>query len=106
MGAKQDIGLRLVHASANFAGQGVNDVKRTMNVASVTHRGTGLYTINFATPAKDAYYCVAVSNRANRAPGIDGATPVRTMTAVNIQNTQPMISTNEDAFDMSVIIFF
>lgn len=108
MAVEVDHTPRIVHASVNFyynVGGGAIAIRRSFNVASVTRRGVGLYTVNFTNPLRSDKYCVAVSNWANRAPGLDGSTNIKTVSSVEVQNTVPASSTNEDVQDMSVVCF-
>ena len=61
-------------AWVNFNGTGTVAIRDSGNVSSITDRGTGLYTVNFATAMPDINYCgatsaidnIAVDNQRNR----------------------------------------
>ena len=61
-------------AWVNFNGTGTVAIRDSGNVSSITDRGAGLYTVNFATAMPDINYCgatsaidnIAVDNQRNR----------------------------------------
>ena len=61
-------------AWVNFDGTGTVAIRDSGNVSSITDRGAGLYTVNFATAMPDINYCgatsaidnIAVDNQRNR----------------------------------------
>jgi hypothetical protein len=48
-------------AWVNFNGTGTVAIRSSFNVSSITDRGTGQYTINFATALSDANYAMFAS---------------------------------------------
>lgn len=48
-------------AWVNFNGTGTVAIRASGNVSSITDRGAGLYTVNFATAMPDINYCGATS---------------------------------------------
>jgi hypothetical protein len=48
-------------AWVNFNGTGTVAIRASGNVSSITDRGTGIYTVNFATAMPDINYCGATS---------------------------------------------
>ncbi len=50
-----------VRAWVNFDGTGTVAIRDSGNVSSITDRGTGLYTVNFATAMPDVNYCGTAS---------------------------------------------
>jgi hypothetical protein len=83
---------RLCRAWVNYGGD-TQTIKGSFNVSSVTYVGTGVYTVNFATPMPDANYSCALSARTVSSSNITGVvaevagaygTAVRTTSALGI----------------------
>ena len=51
----------MAKAWVNFNGTGTPAIRGQYNVASITDGGTGVYTVNLATPMANTNYCVQVS---------------------------------------------
>jgi hypothetical protein len=80
--------LYACRAWVNFNGTGTVAIRASGNVTSITDRGVGLYTINFATPMPDANYSISTTIGSGAAsdqrvsPYI-GAPPATTSLALN-----------------------
>jgi len=63
-------GVQAVKAWVNFNGTGTVAIRASYNVASITDRGTGEFTVNFTTAMPDANYCAVFGTQASGTGGI------------------------------------
>ena len=61
-GSNQPAMAGAAKAWVNFDGSGTVAIRGQFNVSSITDNGTGLYTVNFATPMQDVNYSVKITS--------------------------------------------
>jgi hypothetical protein len=91
-----------------FNGQGTVSINNSHNVASITDRGVGRYTINFATPFGSSNYCwVGTSREINNAdaPGAVSARLDETKTVNGLQITTQEANNPVDPPEVCIVIF-
>ena len=59
-------------AWVNFNGQGTVAIRDSLNVASITDQGTGLYDVNYSNNMSSSNYSLSLSTRGNRPCDGDG----------------------------------
>ena len=59
-------------AWVNFNGQNTVAIRDSLNVASITDQGTGLYDVNYANNMSSSNYSLSLSTRGNRPADGDG----------------------------------
>jgi hypothetical protein len=95
-------------AWVNFNGTGTVAIRDSGNVSSITDRGAGLYTVNFATAMVDANYAVGGAAGSADSNLINLGTPFSTIpqsVSACPVNTAYVNGTTTDIVMVSVIIF-
>jgi hypothetical protein len=91
----------LAKAWVNFNGTGTVAIRASLNVSSITDRGTGAYTMNFSTSMPDSNYSAVFGVTGTNAYEVFGG---RSSSAYQI-NTENNSYTQFDADQINITIF-
>ena len=85
-------------AWVNFNGQGTIATRDSLNIASLTDQGTGIYDVNYTSNMSSSNYSLSQSNRGNRPADGDGGLSENIATKHRLQSRSGNINSSfEDA---------